>query len=241
MIRSALVPKDRPGETYFRWRGGDVSRLEGLTDGVFALALTLILLSMEVPREAALVVGLLERIPAFAATFAILGMTWWYHFVFHRRFGLEDLTTCVLNLLLLFVLLVYVFPLRYLFGALFRESGFEPVGGGDTAALMAFYGGGYALVFLLFTLLHLHAWRQRAELELDAIEEVVTRGALHAHLLHLAVGATSFAMALVAVLGGPQALVPLSGVVFFAIGPTQAVNGIHWSRRAERLLRERGS
>jgi len=34
------------GETDFRWRGGGVSRIEALSDAVFALALTLIVVSL---------------------------------------------------------------------------------------------------------------------------------------------------------------------------------------------------
>jgi len=66
--RPARVPKDRSGEACFRWRGGDASRLEGLTGGVSALAL--IMLSAAVPRNSA-------ELLAFAATFALLAMVGW--------------------------------------------------------------------------------------------------------------------------------------------------------------------
>lgn len=235
MLRSGLLPKDRPGEPFFRWRGGDVSRLEGLTDGVFALAFTLVLLSTEIPRTSTGVLALLRQFPSFAATFAILAMLWWYHYRFHRRFGLEDFTTSVLNLVLLFVLLLYVFPLRYLFGALFREEGYRRLDSGTQADLMMVYGGGYLLIFLLFLALHVHAWRQREALQLDAAELAVTRGAIRAHLLHSAVGAASFGLALYAAVTGSIGVVPYSGFVFFLIGPLQAWNGIAWGREAERL------
>ena len=42
MLRDHIIPRVLRGERDFHWRGGDVSRLEGLSDGVFALALALL-------------------------------------------------------------------------------------------------------------------------------------------------------------------------------------------------------
>ena len=50
MIRQHLPTAIR-GEANFRWRGGDVSRIEGLSDAVFALSLTLLVVSLEVPTN----------------------------------------------------------------------------------------------------------------------------------------------------------------------------------------------
>ncbi len=54
------------GERYFRWRGGDVSRIEGLTDGVLALAMTLLIVSLEVPKDFGAMVESFKQLPAFA-------------------------------------------------------------------------------------------------------------------------------------------------------------------------------
>jgi hypothetical protein len=43
MIREKLIEKDI-GRGEFRWRGHEVSRIEGLSDAVFAFAITLLLI-----------------------------------------------------------------------------------------------------------------------------------------------------------------------------------------------------
>jgi len=50
LIREHLFDKRAPADSMFRWRGGDVSRLEGLSDGVFAVTLTLLVVSLDVPN-----------------------------------------------------------------------------------------------------------------------------------------------------------------------------------------------
>jgi hypothetical protein len=58
-------------------------------------------------------------VPAFLCSFAILLMVWYFHYQFHRRFGLEDFVTVLLNRALLFVMLLYVFPLKFLWSTVF--------------------------------------------------------------------------------------------------------------------------
>ena len=40
----------RPGGDGFRWRGGETTRVEGVSDAVFAFVITLLVVSLEVPR-----------------------------------------------------------------------------------------------------------------------------------------------------------------------------------------------
>ena len=52
---------------------------------------------------------------AFAICFAILVQVWYYHYIYSRRYGLQTTYTIVLNAALLFVVLFYVYPLKFLF------------------------------------------------------------------------------------------------------------------------------
>lgn len=115
MFRRHLHARHAQGERDFRWRGGDVSRLEGLTDAVFALAMTLLVVSLEVPKSFAQLAEAFYQAPVFLACFAILFYCWHAHFQFHRRYGMEDPLTLFYNAILLFLVALYVYPLKFLF------------------------------------------------------------------------------------------------------------------------------
>lgn len=217
-----LVPLEAlRGERYFRWRGGETSRLEGLTDAVFALAMTLLIVSVEVPATPDELFDLFRRLPAFAVCFALFVLLWYYHYQFHRRFGLENLYTIFLNICLLFLILFYVYPTKFLFTVLadvwiYGER--VKISDQSVSTLMLFYSGGVVGIFLLFTLMYLHAFKHREVLGLSDIEVHLTRTTIREHLIHTGVGVASILLAL---LGRPA----LSGLIYVAVGPLQGLNG----------------
>jgi hypothetical protein len=89
-------------------RRTETSRLEGFSDAVFAFALTLLVVSLEVPRSYDDLVHTLRSFIAFAVSFAALIWIWYLHREFFRLFGLSDGPMIVLNSILLFVVLLYV-------------------------------------------------------------------------------------------------------------------------------------
>ena len=50
----------------------------------------------------------------FALMFAMVCWIWYEHNLFFRRYGLQDPWTVFLNCVLLFVVLFYVYPLKFL-------------------------------------------------------------------------------------------------------------------------------
>lgn len=233
------------GEPDFRWRGGNVSRIEALTDAVFALSLTLIVVTLEPPRTWLELRETFVQTPVFAACFAVLAWLWLTHYRFHRRFGLEDLGTTWLNFALLFLIVTYVYPLRFLAGFLYsvlvlRRGWTVDDGAGGRAALfesneqiqqlMWIYGGGFAAIFLCFAALYGRAWRLRAELELDSVERVRTKAAVHSHLLSAAVGLISASIA-----AFDARWAGVSGVFYAVLGPLHFVHGLATARAVERF------
>ncbi|MBO0703654.1 MAG: DUF1211 domain-containing protein, partial [Candidatus Dormibacteraeota bacterium] len=210
----------------FRERGRDITRLEGFSDCAFGFAITLLVLSLEVPSSFQQLLRLMSGVPVFAVTFAMIAYIWYTQYRFYRRFGVEDLSTIVLNMALLFVVLVYVYPLKFMFAALFRvETPFEARG------LFVLYGLGFCAVFLVLGLLYLNGLRQGVRLDLSAAERAMTRGWIEEQWLTAGIGIISVLLALVV----PPSLLWLPGMWYFAIAGVRTVAGFRNRRRLRRF------
>lgn len=170
----------------FEWRGQTVSRIENLSDIVFALALGMLLLTGDPPQTFSELVHFLISIIPVAASFFILFTIWNAHFVFFRRYGLADNTIVVINSLLLLMVLFIAYPLRFIFDSLFwyiasfitgEFSNLESaeMNIANSARSMAFFGAGYAVVLTLLSLMYRHAITKADAIGLSAKEIVLTR------------------------------------------------------------------
>jgi len=224
--RRGLLP-----EKFFRWRSGEISRLEAFCDVVFGFALTLLVVSLEVPRNYGELMNAMRGFVPFAVCFAQLVMIWRAHYVFSRRYGLEDTYTMLLNLLLLFVVLFYVYPLKFVFTLLFLQlMGTAPPGSLNevqASVVMRIYAVGFAAVFILFMLMYAHAYKLRRELQLSEAEALQTRNEVQENLLLALIAAVAFVMAF----RHPA----WSGFTYALIGPVLTVHGMIYGKKV-RLL-----
>jgi hypothetical protein len=231
-VGSSRAPGIVP-ERYFRWRAGEITRLEAFCDVVFGFAITLLVVSLEVPHTYAELMADMRGFLPFAACFAQLAMIWRTHYKFSRRYGLEDPYTVFLNVVLLFLVLFYVYPLKFVFTLLFAEiTGSESanLGWHEASVLMRIYAIGFAAVFLLFVLMYARAYRLRRELDLNPVEVLETRFAMQENGILALVGVASFLVAL----KSPG----WAGWLYVSIGPLLTIHGAIYGKRV-RLLAEK--
>jgi uncharacterized membrane protein len=229
MFRKHLTSSQTTGEPGFQWRGAEVTRLEGFTDAVFAFAVTLLVVSLEVPKTFPELMAAMHGFLAFGISFALLTNVWYQHYRFFRRYALENPWVVFLNCALLFFVLFYVYPLKFLFMAMFERSEIEAA---EARALYMIWSLGYAAVFAVFALLYLHAWRIRAQLELTPLETIRTRVSLLDQLAMVIIALLSTALARAM----PDRYVGIAGYIYCVV-PVYFTIAHSIAGRQERQLR----
>ncbi|MEY2531652.1 MAG: hypothetical protein QOI96_1737 [Verrucomicrobiota bacterium] len=236
MLRAARMKREPEIVHGFRMRGREVTRLESFSDAVFGFAVTLLVISLEVPRSYDQLIETMQGSLAFAACFAILAMIWNDHYVFSRRFGLQDGFVRFLTSLLLFIVLLYVYPLKFLFNLFINGMILHGARGQLTleqaTTFFVIYGMGFSAVFLAFTALYVHAYQRRAELELTPLEALDTRWEIYGLLWQAAVGVVSIIIALSQKFGN------WPGYIYFSLFPIMSLHGLAHRRHRRRLFEE---
>ena len=203
----------------FRFRGLNQTRVETFSDVGFALAITLIVLSASVPETFQELKESMRGVIPFFLCVILLVIIWVQHYLFFLRYGLQDVRTVVYNTFLLCLVLVYVYPLKFLMNfltgfyiSLFTGKDFletYEVDSIDMKYLMIIYGLGACAIFFTLGLLYRHALKKKADLELDDYEIFQTKSSIGVNLLMGAIPLFSF---LVAWLG------PDKGITFIISG-----------------------
>ncbi len=216
-------------ESQFRLRGLEVTRLDTFIDAAFAFVLTLLVISFdEIPSNYTELMAAVKRVPAFAFSFGILVMFWHRHRRLSRRYGLENSRTILLSLALVFVVLVYVYPLRIIFEAMFFDlsggylpSSFRIQSIGELRGMFVFYSIGFFAMSLIISQLYRAAMRSSTSLALNQFELRITRLGMQAWAVAASFGALSILLALVL----PDAWVPVAGYMYFPLVPTMGLPG----------------
>src|SRR5687768_1939577 len=160
---------------------------------------------------------------------------WYQHNIFFRRYDLQDAWTSFLNCVLLFVVLFYVFPLKFLTLTLvgWWTMGQDQVPTFDNLegpVVMTVYSTGVLVLFGLFVLLHRHAWKLRHALQLSPIDEVVLFYSKRSHMLSAGLAAVS--LFLVWLMPTQTAW---AGMIYALMGPLHAWNGFQGGAAQARI------
>jgi uncharacterized membrane protein len=133
------------------------SRLEAFSDGVFAIAVTLLVLLFDVPKDGgSLSHALLHQWPsylAYAVSFLTIGIMWVNHHDVMHQIGHADRTFLFLTILLLMCVAFVPYPTAIVA---------EFIRGGDREAAALFYGITLTMTAVFFNALWRYAvWNNR--------------------------------------------------------------------------------
>jgi uncharacterized membrane protein len=229
-----------PVKDGFRQRGFEMTRIETFTDAAFAFAVTLMVVSVDIiPRSYDEMIAAMKGVPAFGISFAMIMLFWHGHWKWSRRFGLEDFPTILLSCLLVFTVLIYVYPLKFLFtGMMSFFSGGKLATAATTRitpdqlyTIFAIYGVGFVVLCGTIVLLNLHAWRHREKLRLSEIERLTTRSEITSWLIVCGTGVASIILALTT----KPAIFALPGWIYMILPVVMPIHGMRYGRRLAAL------
>lgn len=138
----------------------DTNRLEAFSDGVFAIAITLLVLEFKVPSGEALGPGLLHLWPsylAYAISFIVIGAIWINHHAMFDWIVRVDQKLLLLNTLHLIFIAFVPFPTAVLAEAFHKHSG--------QGVATAFYAGTLTIIGVLVTIMWWYAASHRELLD----------------------------------------------------------------------------
>lgn len=219
----------------FRQRGEAMTRIEIFSDAAFAFAVTmLVVLWSDLPGSYSELLQALKGIPAFAASFAQIMVFWFAHRQWSRRYGLDDTSTTLVTLGMIFIVLVYVYPVRLMMSAFFHfvsggwfRSTFQVESAAEMSGLVAFFGFGVGLLAGSLSLLFLRSQSAADELGLNERERLETRSDLIVWTIHSAVG---FLSGIVAI-SLPAEIGVYGGFVFFLLPIVIPIVALRYRKR----------
>ncbi len=248
MIREAFKDHGIGMNKEFRHRGVEPGRLENFSDAVFALAITLLLISTSPPTSFLQIKKFLFELIPFIMCIALIVTIWHQHFIFYYRYGLRHGNIIFLNSVFLIIVLFYVYPLKFLtklslipIAILFDVdwllqdlSGM--ITGKDIADLMIIYGLGAAASSFCLMFMYRYALKQKDELQLTEIEIFDTRVSMTTNLLVGIIPLLAVIMAFI--FRGHWQAGFASGLVYLLYAPVMGIFTHKVDKKREALLKD---
>src|SRR5207253_8883968 len=200
---ASAVPADLdalPRLRGFRLRGMQMTRLETFIDAAFALAISmLVIAAQQIPDNIQAILAAFKNVPPFVCSIAVLGIFWRGHWLWSRRYGLEDSVSILISWAMIVTILIFIYPLKAIFGAMWYLLSNGQVGQpfslhtseSQARSIFAIYALGLIAISAEILLLNLRAWQLREPLGLNARERLMTRGELTGWSIPMSVGLVS--------------------------------------------------
>jgi hypothetical protein len=211
-----------PQRDGFRLRGMEMTRLETFIDAAFAFAISmLVIAAQQIPDNIQALLAAFKNVPTFVCSIAVLGIFWRGHWLWSRRYGLEDGASILISWAMIVTILIFIYPLKAIFGAMWFLISSGQVGQpfslhtteSQARTIFVIYALGLVAISAEILLLNLRAWQLREPLRLNALEKLVTRGELTGWSIPVGVGIVSLIFALTL----PAEQIQWSGWVYFSM------------------------
>jgi hypothetical protein len=236
---ASAVPADLdslPRLRGFRLRGMEMTRLETFIDAAFAFAISmLVIAAQQIPDNIQALLAAFKNVPTFVCCIAVLGIFWRGHWLWSRRYGLEDSASILISWAMIVTVLILIYPLKAIFGAMWHLISSGQVGQrfslhtteSQARTIFAIYALGLIAISAEILLLNLRAWQLREPLRLNAVERLVTRGELTGWSVPVGVGIVALIFALTL----PTEQIQWSGWVYFSMALLVPLHDHYLNRR----------
>src|SRR5207247_5667863 len=97
----------------------EMTRLETFIDAAFAFGISrLMIAAQQIADNIQALLDAFKNVPTFICSIAVLGIYWRGHWLWSRRYGLEDGVSILISWTLIVTILIFIYPLKAIFGAM---------------------------------------------------------------------------------------------------------------------------
>lgn len=229
----------------FNLRGKEPMRLENLSDAVFAFSITLLIVTLDVPKNFEDLLNFSKSILSFALSITIIMLIWHEHNTFFLRYGLRNNKIVLLNSIFLLLIVFFIYPLKWLtsfiagfmsFGVLMPENS-AFIKSHQMPNLMTFYAFGVIAIYFTLFLMYKQAYDKKFALKLNLFEIFETKARMNSNLLMTSIPVISILIAQGLADYNLALASGLSGMIYMLYFPLFKFFSIKYQKQLSKVLK----